>query len=106
MAGFRVAFLQALERACVRCRYKAKDGTVLERASLLRAESEAASAFQQRGQLALEINGVDYAFDSVEQCQTFVYYLRTGQADLELLREILVWQVALQCAWGRRQRAR
>lgn len=41
------------------CRYKAKDGTVLERASLLRAESEAAATLQQRGQLTLEINGVD-----------------------------------------------
>ena len=31
---------------------------MLERASLLRAESEAAAALQQRGELALEINGV------------------------------------------------
>ena len=64
---FKDAFLQAFRQGGVRCRYKAKDGTVLERASLLRAESEAASAVQQRGQLALEINGPDYAFDSVSQ---------------------------------------
>ena len=38
-------------------RYKAPEGTALERASLLRAESEAARRLEPRGELALSING-------------------------------------------------
>ena len=77
---------------------------MLERASLLRAQSEAAAALNDRGKLALEINGAGRNF-----CNTvlsIICALPQGLVNIQKFRKrlILTWQVVLRCVWERRRR--